>query len=630
MKNKIIILSLLTFVLFSSCDNPFVGIVENTETKENIIEQVDNNTENDNPITESNAEVTEGNDETTEPEEPITEPGDEITEPEEPITEPGDEITEPEEPITEPGDETTEPEEPITEPGDETTEQEKPITEYVPPQKSIITFNSSFEIKDVIINSKIEETKIILSVDSILDLYEWHIGDVVFSNSNRCELDFSSYADGVYPVVLYGHKDGIFYSNSVNIIKKDGGILSAWEENYENNSRTVFPNVNKYELSQIKLEILSDKNEVVGRGSWRTFSEFSKTKISLIYGKYNFKITAKHKSLNVIFEKQIEINSEEQIINVDFQFEKMFCNETGNIETLVYFKNDFIFNDAIISIYKKTNTGFDLYNTDSINYGQLTLEKGKNDYSDYQCIRYVLNNIDCGIYWIRIDCILANGTKAGYYVDYIYVASNETSKIETKVDDYFDLFNISYKNNGGFYIGESLQTKVSQFDNFVLPDNTTMYKPGFIFDGWYYDKNFQLPITKTGVGSVNKDLVLYAKWLANDNSVINAGVGLINDSKITIDEKTDGIEMQFIMEDHLDLICVDVYDSEGRILTTDYDYLEKGENGIYSAGVSFRCRKNDVYLIEISSYKTVYGTDSCIYKEKMYTQKQVFKALYNH
>lgn len=586
MKNKIIILSLFSLLL-SACKNPFVAkVVSEDLTKTESLEKEDEITEQ--PIDENLDQFVEGIEEET----AVDSEKD------------SKELT-------------------VQDTG---TNEEKNAIQ----NKAIVTFNSCFVFEDIIINSKINGYVVSFTVNKEANFYEWHIGDVIFSNSKICEIDFSAYVDGIYPIVLYSQIGDVIYSSFINVIKQDGIITTDTITSKNAINRTVFPNVNKNELTQIKLEITSGENVVVGKGSWSNYTDFSKTKISIKYGIYTFTITARHKQNNVFFQKQIEIDKEMQVVDVNFQFEKMSGTETGVIDTLIYLKNEYNFSDVIISLYKKNNDNFVLYNTGSLKYGQLDLCKGKNDYSDYQYFEYVLSDVDYGVYWLRIDCILANGTKGCYYVDYVYVASGENCKIETKVDNFFDLFTIDYKNNGGFYIGDSLMTKVSQFDNLIVPDEKLMVKPGYEFVGWFLDKNMVLPFKKNGIGNIQQDTVLYAKWDLIQGNEVENGVGLVSNSKIRLEEKSDGISLEFLMEMKADLITIEAFDSDGRILTTDINYIEKGENDIYSADISFRCRKNDIYMVEISAFKTSYGTDSCIYKEKMYTQKQIFKALYNH
>lgn len=513
---------------------------------------------------------------------------------------------------------------------DENSEDDNDIKNL---RKSVVTFNSYLKSEDISITFSVEGNTVTVSVNENFDSYEWHIGDVIFSKEQKTVIDFSSFAEGIYPVVVYTQREGKLYSAEINFTKNEDSIFAesfVGLPNENNSNRTVFPSIKENELTDIKLEITDEEKEIIGKGNWNNFSNFSKSKISIDFGEYNFKITAKHKNLTVNFEKKIEINSEEQIVDVYFTFTKLSGIDTGGIDISVYFKTDYVVSDAIVSIYKNTNSGYKLYATDSVANGKLRFENGKNENAGFKYIQYKLDSMDYGIYWLRVDCIAANETKAGYYVDYIHVASGETSKISTAISSLFDLFKVEYNNNGGFYLGNSLMTTVSQFDNFVLPNENEMLKPGYSFGGWFFDKEFLLPYSVNGIGAVNGDLILYAKWSPNNQTEIRGGVGLIKESLISIDEKVDGIEISFLLNKVSNLICIDVYDSEGRSLNTEYDYIEKGENNICSVSINFKARKNDCYMIEISSYNTVNDTDTCVYTEKVYTQKQIFKALYNH
>lgn len=513
---------------------------------------------------------------------------------------------------------------------DENSEELNDITNV---KKSVVTFNSYLKSEDISITFSVEKNIVTVMVNEIFDLYEWHIGDVIFSKEQKCKIDFGSFVNGIYPVIVYTQREGKLYSAEINFTKNEDSIFAEsfiGLPNENNANRTVFPSIKENELTDIKMEIIDEKEEVVGKGSWNNYSNFSKTKISIDFGEYNFKITAKHKNLSVNFEKKIEINSEEQIVDVYFTFTKLSGIDTGGIDISVCFKTDYSISDAIVSVYKNTNSGYKLYATDSVANGKLRFENGKNENAGFKYIQYKLDSMDYGIYWLRVDCIAANETKAGYYVDYIHVASGEISKINTSISSFFDLFTVTYNNNGGFYTGNSLMTKVSQFDNFVLPNDNEMIKPGYSFGGWFFDKEFVLPYSVNGIGTVNNDLFLYAKWNPNNQSEIIAGIGLLNESLISINEKTDGIDLKFMINIASDLICIDVYDNEGRILNSEYDYIEKGENNSYLVSLNFKARKSDIYMVEISSYKTVNTTDAYIYNEKVYTQKQIFKALYNH
>jgi len=94
------------------------------------------------------------------------------------------------------------------------------------------------------------------------------------------------------------------------------------------------------------------------------------------------------------------------------------------------------------------------------------------------------------------------------------------------------VYNVNYILGGGTMVGEYPTTHTWSYstDLSVVPDPT---RAGFVFDGWYLDKDFLTPAGDTIDASVASDVTLYAKWLQ---------VMDIVDLTVIVDHTQEGVE----------------------------------------------------------------------------------------
>lgn len=123
-------------------------------------------------------------------------------------------------------------------------------------------------------------------------------------------------------------------------------------------------------------------------------------------------------------------------------------------------------------------------------------------------------------------------------------------------------------------------------------------KEGYIFEGWYFDQNYQNPFSQDKLKKLNEDIILYAKW-----SPIEYTINLYDESMEPIN-----IKASFNSSVSLSNYC----DLEGYKLI-GYSELQKSDQVIYNDGFLMPARDLNLYVqkspIQVS-FET-FGTD-CI------------------
>ena len=112
-----------------------------------------------------------------------------------------------------------------------------------------------------------------------------------------------------------------------------------------------------------------------------------------------------------------------------------------------------------------------------------------------------------------------------------YVVKNLLTRQTVELELFDEIYNVTYHWNGGILnSNEYLQTSFSRKNEFTLPVQSSLYKRGYVFDGWFESETFDGEAVTKINKSTTRNIELYAKWTPKK---YNITLKARNDEEIT-------------------------------------------------------------------------------------------------
>ena len=491
----------------------------------------------------------------------------------------------------------------------------------------LVNFSLSADIHDLQIKVEKNANSYFLSAEEDYESYCWMMGDLLLSNEKAFTLDASAFASDSYPLVLFAQKGEILYSSEVYLT-------------LDNKARTILPAFNKTELSDLTLKIyaLSDNEILFAEESLTSEAlldsslALDEVELSFSPGSYRFELSAKVNGFQ-LYDSQYKLLEANKNYKIDFSLKaKNFISsndgvKSSKIDIVNYFMSDLQVADATVTLYKYDDGKFSLYDLKSVKDGNLFFYKGQSAYENKKYVRYT-SEVEPGIYWFRCDALTSDGKNASYNMEIVYASAGKTSCKILETEAFYKLYSINYDYCGGFYIGDKSVSQAASFDSVIFPTEEEMFRPGYKFSGWYYEADYKNSAASgLQMGSLKKELTLYAKWLPYNQATAQD----VNEKcqHIYIEETEDFIELKITDAGYDELYVVEVYNSAGKLYNVDYSDISLS-GGECSVTLSFRCRKNEAYLISVDAFENTVLMDEKEVQKRSFSEKYIFVPAFSH
>lgn len=306
---------------------------------------------------------------------------------------------------------------------------------------------------------------------------------------------------------------------------------------FENASRTIMPDINFSELTNIVIE--GDLQGDEGIHFKQTYSAYSQINnqsnpaIIIEPGTWDFSVTA-YKD-NVQFKGSLENKDIVKGSNTLSFVLKLSgtgqTDDTGDISLVLNYP-------ATAGVLGVKAGLFTLENDSPVEGIALSSLRPSSSGS-ITSVTYNLTSVPVGNYRIKVFLYADVSCKAliNTYREIVCVADQCESSAERTLTDLNELYTISYELNEGTLSANSSPEKYSKNSEFLLPDAGSVTKSGVVFAGWYEQSDYSgsriAKIEKNTIG--NK--TYYAKWIAGTFVTANS-VSSLNLSSLTDDVYT--------------------------------------------------------------------------------------------
>lgn len=491
-----------------------------------------------------------------------------------------------------------------------------------------VSIKLNFEQNDIDFEIEKKGTQLSLTCKDSYEDYEWYMGTNLLSNIDKCRIDFNGYEKNVYPIVLFARKNEIVYS-SVYYVNFSGTKF------VEQSSRTVFPEMSDSYIRNIHLEIADLNSDELISKDFENYDDYKAEILELNKASYKVSVSAQIGNRNFYGCDDIIVddNQSEYTIQMNLISFETNVSKNGSLNISAYFMTKNKISDAYYSLYQKKDEKYELYSMDKVNGGNLIFIDGENEYAGFKGIQFSLNDIASGDYWLRIDGSTIDGKKKCYQFEYIYIEENQKSEKVIEICDFFDMYNISYDFDGGFFTGENLITQYSSFDSLSFPDKEKMIKPGYEFAGWFFDKELtEKAVNFYEAGNFSSSLNLYAGWEKIENYLEEENDISLKNSKIQVAEENKTFKISFPLENNIaqeiknnsDLLTVKLYDKKNILIGFTIQNMSFDE-GKVSFEIICDLKKSEYYLVEINVYNPVVLKNGFEINKKIFFDKQLIR-----
>ncbi|MBR1639088.1 MAG: hypothetical protein IJ688_06850 [Treponema sp.] len=496
---------------------------------------------------------------------------------------------------------------------------------------SLVSFLLSAFEDDLSVSVEKKGSAYILTPSADYEAYYWKMGDTLLSTEKILTLDTSSFETDFYPLVLFAERGEILYSSSLFLSVK------------ATSARTVFPYFSAADFSDFTLKVFSllPEESLVMEKVYSSMSELEKENLTLEAGSYRFVLTASGGLFTFSDSKEVALDSGSKSRIVfslsaasykSLQSQKSFGSTEsesaaysyGKLDMVDYFPSDIAVDDVSVQLYRETEGAFKLFDFRK----NLVFYKGSDAYEGMKYIRYSAQ-VPPGLYWFRCDCSCENFSQSCYNMELIYVSPASQSCMIIENSSFYKMYSIDYDLKGGFFTGKKLKEKTASFEGLVLPSESEMCRPGYVFSGWYLDSDCTLPAkNEYPAGSIKKGMKFSACWKKSEEDFSKNELNQ-KCSHLSVNESSSSIELRISDAVNDEIFIVEVYNSAGNRYDVQCKNVSFSE-GVCSMNLDFRCRKEESYLICLSAYKKTELLDDSKISELAFCEKYVFVPDFTH
>lgn len=483
---------------------------------------------------------------------------------------------------------------------------------------SRVQISLTLPFKDIPVKTTKIGRAVELSIDTNCDFYQWIMGGKIICNEKVCLINLENFPEDIYPVEFYGNKNGMIYSGMVYITcgEKSLSVKSA---------RTILPCISKSELTEVKLYVLNTADGKEEVFNFTFGAQLEKEKFLFTPGIYDFFLETQKGALKFCGHKIISLEKGNNKTDLPLMLQSA-SSETGSFSINAVFPEDTAIDEIRMKFMKKSSDGFKMIEEKKLSDGGLKFQEKENGsgYIEYNC-----QNLIAGLYYVDIEAFAQKYKKQSVYTSYIYVLPETESSKTVTLSDFFTLYSLSYKMNGGFFLGENLPQRITSLDSFVLPEEEQMFRAGYKFSGWFLDDSAKNPAQESyEPGEIRENMVFFGLWKEDSTTKeIGAGAGLLEGRKCNVRQEEKELVIDLPLEQSADYCLIDVYDSFGKPCIPEYKELKIKENNTeIRLGIKFLPEKD--YLIEIKVFNKSLKDDSNTVT-KQFWEKQVMRALSN-
>ena len=333
-----------------------------------------------------------------------------------------------------------------------------------------------------------------------------------------------------------------------------------------------------------------DYDVTTGAVSEVAYSQMTSTEISVDVGTWNFTLDVTNSSN----EKEKVLTGTTGSIDVSTNSTLTFVMQEPTGEGVAQGQIDFTLNipsgvvdkvEATLTKYGETNA-----EVDSQTFTPQTGEAGPY-------VKYI-KTVDAGTYMLKLDLQQQDPVnteqykKINTYTCLIRVAPGLLSSGSYELTSLAKLYPVTFELNGGS-LGENTTTYTVTYNKYQKIDLLEPSKPGFVFDGWYTDENYDDPVNldENGKFSITEGITLYAKWQE------------VSIPSITLDIKENGNPNNSSLIQKTDCIGISVApDSDSESVWTYFGTVSPSSS---TQGYTFQKGNNKVSIQMKASEKTV-------------------------
>lgn len=273
--------------------------------------------------------------------------------------------------------------------------------------------------------------------------------------------------------------------------------------------RMIEPAVSLEDLSDFVLSGVKNAQPDKILGSWKNAAELSNAEIKLEAGEWSFNLTAKKGSVNYVASAVQELKKgESKTISFLLERAEYIGSGSGKITVNLDYPKD------TAQTAKITLTKFSEQDDNAV------VEVKTISVNDTP-LKIQYDNIPNGNYLLKVDFYTkdSNTNKEIFLASHselVIVAADHESKADRKIDNFNDLYKISFElNEGSWTDGACIPQVYSSSVSVELPSTASISRKGYFFAGWYDNPSFAGPALKKIPANYRGDLThltLYAKW----------------------------------------------------------------------------------------------------------------------
>ncbi len=315
---------------------------------------------------------------------------------------------------------------------------------------------------------------------------------------------------------------------------EDSAVILISFDNFS--ARTINPNIDYSNISDIKLTAQKENSEPVVLGTWNSKEAAINKPIQLEIGEYTFVITAQVNGAELSDSIEKTVVSGNNTLEFNLQLTSYADEGTGSLDVKVYFP-------SALSNLCKVEALFKNYEETQIEDPvSLTVFDGDGENSDKKYVNFSKVNCRSGNYLLQLN-FYRGSSEENYicytYLDVVIIADNLTSKKEKFIpqEDFNELHTITYNLNGGSWTNDFAPKEYYTLDDkdFALPNGHNIEKSGYAFSGWHLDKDLGDTPVCIQKADIQQNVTYYASYVIKGNG---EGYGDI-DFKFTLKSNTD-------------------------------------------------------------------------------------------